>query len=154
VGSTLESDVRLYFKPGKASETMFGDSTYHRERIARLVIDAGVTKHEIVKVEAFKDDGVGIITTNSSLVNTLSPCVPEGLSEAIDRMAADETVQAVIVGGGGAHAVAGADIKELEKNRFRQQRAGPRGYYCCFSRSRTPAHPARVERSAFRGWPE
>lgn len=39
MGFTWENDVHLYYKRAKASELMFGDATYHRERIARLVID-------------------------------------------------------------------------------------------------------------------
>jgi alkylation response protein AidB-like acyl-CoA dehydrogenase len=41
MGFTWENDLHLYYRRAKASETTFGDSTYHRERIARLVIDAG-----------------------------------------------------------------------------------------------------------------
>jgi alkylation response protein AidB-like acyl-CoA dehydrogenase len=40
MGFTWENDLHLYYKRAKASETAFGDSTWHRERIARLVIDA------------------------------------------------------------------------------------------------------------------
>jgi alkylation response protein AidB-like acyl-CoA dehydrogenase len=43
MGFTWENDLHLYYKRAKASETAFGDSTFHRERIARLVIDAGAT---------------------------------------------------------------------------------------------------------------
>jgi alkylation response protein AidB-like acyl-CoA dehydrogenase len=39
MGFTWENDLHLYYRRAKASETAFGDSTYHRERIARLVID-------------------------------------------------------------------------------------------------------------------
>lgn len=41
MGFTWENDVHLYYRRAKASETMLGDATFHRERIARLVIDAG-----------------------------------------------------------------------------------------------------------------
>ncbi len=41
MGFTWENDLHLYFRRAKASETAFGDATFHRERIARLVIDAG-----------------------------------------------------------------------------------------------------------------
>jgi alkylation response protein AidB-like acyl-CoA dehydrogenase len=41
MGFTWENDLHLYYRRAKASETSFGDSTFHRERIARLVIDAG-----------------------------------------------------------------------------------------------------------------
>jgi alkylation response protein AidB-like acyl-CoA dehydrogenase len=39
MGFTWENHVHLYYKRAKASELMFGDATYHRERIARLTID-------------------------------------------------------------------------------------------------------------------
>jgi alkylation response protein AidB-like acyl-CoA dehydrogenase len=39
MGFTWENNVHLYYKRAKASELMFGDATYHRERIAHLVID-------------------------------------------------------------------------------------------------------------------
>ena len=39
IGFTWEHDLQLYYKRSKSSETMFGDATFHRERIARHVID-------------------------------------------------------------------------------------------------------------------
>jgi len=39
IGFTWDENVHFYYKRSKASELMFGDATYHRERIARLVID-------------------------------------------------------------------------------------------------------------------
>jgi alkylation response protein AidB-like acyl-CoA dehydrogenase len=39
MGFTWENNAHLYYKRAKASELMFGDATYHRERIARLVMD-------------------------------------------------------------------------------------------------------------------
>jgi alkylation response protein AidB-like acyl-CoA dehydrogenase len=41
MGFTWENDIHLYYRRAKASETMLGDATFHRERIARLVIDGG-----------------------------------------------------------------------------------------------------------------
>lgn len=41
MGFTWENDLHLYYRRAKASETMLGDAGHHRERIARLVIDAG-----------------------------------------------------------------------------------------------------------------
>jgi len=41
MGFTWENDLHLYYRRAKASETMLGDATFHRERLARLVIDAG-----------------------------------------------------------------------------------------------------------------
>ena len=40
MGFTWENDIHLYYRRAKASETMLGDATFHRERLARLVIDA------------------------------------------------------------------------------------------------------------------
>jgi alkylation response protein AidB-like acyl-CoA dehydrogenase len=37
VGYTWEHDLHLYFKRAEASEVAFGDTTCHRERIARLL---------------------------------------------------------------------------------------------------------------------
>ena len=39
VGFTWDENIHFYYKRAKASELMFGDSTYHRERIARFVLD-------------------------------------------------------------------------------------------------------------------
>jgi alkylation response protein AidB-like acyl-CoA dehydrogenase len=39
MGFTWENDLHLYYRRAKASETTFGDATFHRERLARTVID-------------------------------------------------------------------------------------------------------------------
>jgi alkylation response protein AidB-like acyl-CoA dehydrogenase len=39
MGFTWENDLHLYYRRAKASETTLGDATFHRERLARLVID-------------------------------------------------------------------------------------------------------------------
>jgi alkylation response protein AidB-like acyl-CoA dehydrogenase len=36
IGFTLEHDMQLYFRRAKASEIAFGDSHYHREKLARM----------------------------------------------------------------------------------------------------------------------
>jgi alkylation response protein AidB-like acyl-CoA dehydrogenase len=43
MGFTWENDIHLYYRRAKASETMLGDATFHRERIAKLVIDGTAT---------------------------------------------------------------------------------------------------------------
>ena len=45
IGFTWEHDLQLYYKRGKSSETLFGDATFHRERIARLVVDGAGDEH-------------------------------------------------------------------------------------------------------------
>jgi len=37
IGFTWEHDMHLYFKRAKGSEVAFGDATFHRERVARLL---------------------------------------------------------------------------------------------------------------------
>jgi len=39
IGFTWENDLQLYYKRSKSSETLFGDATFHRERIARIIVD-------------------------------------------------------------------------------------------------------------------
>jgi alkylation response protein AidB-like acyl-CoA dehydrogenase len=39
VGFTWDENIHFYYKRAKASELMFGDATYHRERIAKLIVD-------------------------------------------------------------------------------------------------------------------
>ncbi|MFY9571412.1 MAG: acyl-CoA dehydrogenase family protein [Blastocatellia bacterium] len=39
IGFTWDENVHFYYKRAKASELMFGDATYHRERTAKFVID-------------------------------------------------------------------------------------------------------------------
>ena len=43
IGFTWEHDLQLYYKRAKSSETLFGDSTFHRERIASFVVDESPT---------------------------------------------------------------------------------------------------------------
>jgi len=45
MGFTWENDLHLYYRRAKASETMLGDATFHRERLAQLVVDAARTRH-------------------------------------------------------------------------------------------------------------
>jgi alkylation response protein AidB-like acyl-CoA dehydrogenase len=53
MGFTWENDLHLYYRRAKASETMLGDATFHRERIARLVVDgAEVSKKNQYEREA------------------------------------------------------------------------------------------------------
>ena len=66
-------------------------------------------------VQLTKDNGIAVITIINPPVNALSPGVPEGISEALDAVAQDDSVKAVVLIGGGRTFVAGADIKEFDK---------------------------------------
>ncbi|MDX2033424.1 MAG: acyl-CoA dehydrogenase [Blastocatellia bacterium] len=39
IGFTWEHNLQLYYKRAKSSEILFGDANYHREEVARLVVD-------------------------------------------------------------------------------------------------------------------
>ena len=66
-------------------------------------------------VQLARDNGVAIITINNPPVNALSPGVPGGISEALDQIAQDDGIKAVVLIGSGRTFVAGADIKEFGK---------------------------------------
>jgi len=66
-------------------------------------------------VQLARDNGVAIITINNPPVNALSPGVPAGISEALDQIAHDDGIKAVVLVGSGRTFVAGADIKEFGK---------------------------------------
>ena len=44
VGFTWEFDIHLYLKRGKLLEYAFGDASFHRERVAQIVLDGGVAE--------------------------------------------------------------------------------------------------------------
>jgi alkylation response protein AidB-like acyl-CoA dehydrogenase len=50
MGFTWENDAHLFYRRAKASELAFGDATFHRERIAKMIVDAqGTTKeHQVL----------------------------------------------------------------------------------------------------------
>ena len=66
-------------------------------------------------VQLTKENGIAVITINNPPVNALSPGVPEGISEALDQIAQDDAIKAVVLIGGGRTFIAGADIKEFGK---------------------------------------
>jgi 3-hydroxyacyl-CoA dehydrogenase len=66
-------------------------------------------------IQLTKENGIAVITINNPPVNALSPGVPEGISEALDQIALDDAVKAVVLIGGGRTFIAGADIKEFGK---------------------------------------
>jgi len=66
-------------------------------------------------VQLTSDNGIAVITINNPPVNALSPGVPEGISDALDQIAKDDSVKAAVLIGGGRTFVAGADIKEFGK---------------------------------------
>ena len=46
MGFTWENDCHLYYRRAKASELAFGDALYHRERIAKLIVDTAKVRTE------------------------------------------------------------------------------------------------------------
>jgi 3-hydroxyacyl-CoA dehydrogenase len=61
------------------------------------------------------DNGIAIIAINNPPVNALSPGVPEGIYQAIEKIDRDASVKAAVLMGEGRTFIAGADIKELGK---------------------------------------
>jgi 3-hydroxyacyl-CoA dehydrogenase len=68
---------------------------------------------DLVRLTKYND--IAVITIRNPPVNALSPGVPEGISEALDQIARDDSVKAAVLIGGGRTFVAGADIKEFGK---------------------------------------
>ncbi|HEY6443445.1 MAG TPA: 3-hydroxyacyl-CoA dehydrogenase NAD-binding domain-containing protein [Candidatus Acidoferrales bacterium] len=76
-------------------------------------------------VQLAKDSDVGVITINNPPVNALSPGVPEGISEALEKIGKDPAIRAAVLIGGGRTFVAGADIKEFGKMASGSSTRGP-----------------------------
>ncbi len=66
-------------------------------------------------VQLTQEHGIAVITINNPPVNALSPGVPQAISEALDQIAQDASIKAVVLIGGGRTFIAGADIKEFGK---------------------------------------
>ena len=62
-----------------------------------------------------KDGDIGIITVDNPPVNALSPGVPQGIVDALDKGNADPTVKAMVLIGAGRSFIAGADIRQFGK---------------------------------------
>src|SRR5215475_4353586 len=62
-------------------------------------------------------DGIGVITIDNPPVNALSPGVPEGIVENVERGNADRAIRAMVLIGAGRSFIAGADIRTFGTNR-------------------------------------
>ena len=62
-------------------------------------------------------DGIGVITVDNPPVNALSPGVPEGIVENVDRGNADPAIKAMVLIGAGRSFIAGADIRQFGNRR-------------------------------------
>jgi 3-hydroxyacyl-CoA dehydrogenase len=62
-------------------------------------------------------DGIGVITVDNPPVNALSPGVPEGIVENVERGNADPAITAMVLIGAGRSFIAGADIRTFGTNR-------------------------------------
>jgi 3-hydroxyacyl-CoA dehydrogenase len=71
-----------------------------------------------------KHDGIAVITINNPPVNALSPGVPEGILEAVEKIDRDNSIKGAVLIGGGRTFVAGADIKEFGKMTSRERDRG------------------------------
>lgn len=71
-----------------------------------------------------QDGDIAVITVNNPPVNALSPGVPEGIAEAIAKVAADDSIKGAVMIGSGQTFIAGADIKEFGKITSGQRKEG------------------------------
>jgi 3-hydroxyacyl-CoA dehydrogenase len=62
-------------------------------------------------------DGIGVITIDNPPVNALSPGVPEGIVENVERGNADPSTKAMVLIGAGRSFIAGADIRQFGTRR-------------------------------------
>src|SRR5260370_1163777 len=62
-------------------------------------------------------NGIGVITVDNPPVNALSPGVPEGIVENVERGNADPAIKAMVLIGAGRSFIAGADIRQFGTNR-------------------------------------
>jgi 3-hydroxyacyl-CoA dehydrogenase len=62
-------------------------------------------------------DGIGVITVDNPPVNALSPGVPEGIVEHVERGNADPAIKAMVLIGAGRSFIAGADIRQFGTRR-------------------------------------
>src|SRR5438552_2033104 len=62
-------------------------------------------------------DGIGVITIDNPPVNALSPGVPEGIVENVERGNADPAIRAMVLIGSGRSFIAGADIRTVGTRR-------------------------------------
>src|SRR6201995_266177 len=62
-------------------------------------------------------DAIGVITIDNPPVNALSPGVPEGIVENVERGNADPAIKAMVLIGAGRSFIAGADIRTFGTNR-------------------------------------
>ncbi len=76
-------------------------------------------------VQLTKDSDIAVITINNPPVNALSPGVPEGISEALEKIGKDPAIRAAVLIGGGRTFIAGADIKEFAKMTSGKNVRGP-----------------------------
>src|SRR3954471_8444928 len=72
-------------------------------------------ERELVRFE--KDGDVGVVTVDNPPVNAMSPGVPEGSVASLDKGNADQAVKAMVLIGAGRSFIAGADIRQLGRER-------------------------------------
>ncbi|HVC53410.1 MAG TPA: 3-hydroxyacyl-CoA dehydrogenase NAD-binding domain-containing protein [Stellaceae bacterium] len=68
----------------------------------------------LVRYEA--ENGIAVITVDNPPVNALSPGVPQGIVDALDKGNADPAVRAMVLIGAGRSFIAGADIRQFGKD--------------------------------------
>src|SRR5215813_5669362 len=99
-------------------------------------------------------DGIGVITVDNPPVNALSPGVPEGIVENVERGNADPAIKAMVLIGAGRSFIAGADVRtrSLTRAKSRWSRRYTAMRWAAGLRLRSPpttGSPCRAPRSGF-----
>src|SRR5205809_2959443 len=82
---------------------------------ARRTTEGEMAEGALVRFENV--DGIGVITIDNPPVNALSPGVPEGIVENVERGNADPAIKAMVLIGAGRSFIAGADIRTFGTRR-------------------------------------
>src|SRR5215831_18313430 len=72
---------------------------------------------EVALVRFENVDGIGVIIVDNPPVNALSPGVPEGIVENVERGNTDPAIRAMVLIGAGRSFIAGADIRQFGTRR-------------------------------------
>ncbi len=70
-------------------------------------------------------DGVAVLLVDNPPVNALSPGVPEGIADGVQRAGSDPSAVAIVLIGSGRTFIAGADIREFGKITSGEKKRGP-----------------------------
>ncbi|MBI1784208.1 enoyl-CoA hydratase/isomerase family protein [Candidatus Sumerlaeota bacterium] len=104
-------------------------------------------------VKLTQEGDIAVITVNNPPVNALSPGVPEGIYESIEKIEKDPSVKAAILIGEGQTFIAGADIKQFGKITSGEMKRDPAGLHTVLNKMELSSKPiiCAIHGTAFGG---